>query len=46
MNNQPTFTQVWENIHNQLQLAHKNKIETAKRKFAKEKEDGKHYKRN
>jgi hypothetical protein len=46
MDIQPTFTQVFENIHYQLQLVHNKKIEDAKRKFAKEKEDGEHYKRN
>lgn len=33
-----SFNQVWENIHNQLELTHRIKIEQAKLKFKLEKE--------
>lgn len=34
-----SFNQVWENIHNQLELTHQIKIEQAKLKFKLEKEN-------
>lgn len=34
-----TFNQVWDNIYLQLELAHKSKIESAKQRFAKEKQN-------
>jgi len=34
-----SFNQVWENIHNQLELTHRIKIEQAKLKFKLEKEN-------
>jgi hypothetical protein len=46
MNQQKEFNSVWENIYFQLELAHKNKIESAKNRFAKEKENEKYNKRN
>jgi len=33
MNQQKEFNSVWENIYFQLELAHKNKIESAKNRF-------------
>ena len=39
MTEQEQFNKVWVNIYNQLDIAHKNKIQQAKDKFAKEKED-------
>jgi hypothetical protein len=46
MDNQPTFSEVWANIHNQLDSIHRQKIQEAKDKFAKEKEYDQHHKRN
>lgn len=34
-----SFNQVWENIHNQVELTHRIKIEQAKLKFKLEKEN-------
>ena len=39
MTQQQQFNQVWANIYYQLDSAHKNKIQQAKDKFAKEKEE-------
>jgi hypothetical protein len=41
-----TFNQVWDNIGTQLYSLHRQKIDSAKAKFAKEKEDDKHNQRN
>lgn len=41
-----TFNQVWDNIGTQLYNLHRQKIDSAKAKFAKEKEDDKHNKRD
>lgn len=41
-----TFNEVWENIGTQLYNLHRQKIDSAKAKFAKEKEDDKHNKRD
>ena len=46
MNHQEQFNNFWTNIYLQLDLAHKNKIESAKNRFAKEKENEKYNKRN
>jgi hypothetical protein len=47
MTQQHQFNQVWANIFYQLDDAHKNKIQKAKDKFAKEKEEyAKHNKGN
>jgi hypothetical protein len=46
MDNQPTFSEVWANIHSQLDIIHRQKIQRAKDKFAKEKEYDQHHKRN
>jgi uncharacterized short protein YbdD (DUF466 family) len=46
MTHQEQFNQVWANIYNQLDIAHANKIQQAKDKFAKEKEDAKYNKGN
>ncbi len=45
MNNQ-SFNTTWMHIYNELDKIHKQKIEFAKLKFAQEKENEKHYKRN
>lgn len=39
MTHQEQFNEVWANIYYQLDVAHKNKIQQAKDKFAKEKEE-------
>lgn len=44
--NQSTFNQIYQNIGAQLDLIHRQKIESAKARFAKEKENDKHNKRN
>jgi hypothetical protein len=46
MSHQEKFNNFWGNIYLQLDLAHKNKIESAKNRFAKEKENEKYNKRN
>jgi hypothetical protein len=46
MNPQPTFSEVWANIHNQLDSIHRQKIQKAKNKFAKEKEYDQYHKTN
>ena len=43
MTHQEQFNQTWANIYNQLDIAHKNKIQRAKDKFAKEKEEDAKY---
>jgi len=40
------FNQVWDNIGTQLYNLHRQKIDSAKAKFEKEKEDDKYNKRN
>lgn len=44
--NQSTFNQIYQNIGFQLDLIHRQKIESAKARFAKEKENDKCNKRN
>lgn len=44
--NDKTFNEVWENIGTQLYSLHRQKIDSAKAKFAKEKEDDKYNQRN
>jgi len=39
MTHQEQFNEVWANIYYQLDVAHKDKIQQAKNKFAKEKEE-------
>lgn len=47
MSQQEHFNHVWMNVYTQLDNFHKNKIQQAKDKFAKEKEeDAKYNKRN
>jgi hypothetical protein len=41
-----SFNQVWGNISVQLYDLHRQKIDSAKAKFAKEKQNDKHNKRN
>lgn len=41
-----TFNEVWSNIGAQLYDLHRQKIDSAKAKFAKEKENDKYNKRN
>jgi len=41
-----TFNQVWDNIGAQRYDLHRQKIDSAKAKFAKEKQDDKHNKRD
>lgn len=46
MNQQPTIEQVWTNIYNQLDLVYKKKIEDAKLKFKREKDEERLSKKN
>jgi len=43
MTKQEQFNQVWANIYNQLDIAHASKIQQAKDKFQKEKEEDAKY---
>ena len=43
MTKQEQFNQVWANIYNQLDIAHASKIQRAKDKFQKEKEEDAKY---
>jgi hypothetical protein len=44
--NQLTFNQIYQNLGAQLDKIHRQKIESAKARFAKERENDKHNKRN
>lgn len=44
--NDRSFNETWNHIYSELERIHKDKIQFAKLKFAKEKENEKHYKGN